>query len=207
MNPMKGPKMGCNVPQFLEIYEAKDFLPAVDCLKNYPRNSICQSQLKESTLSKRRIHIPLNNDDEIENEVISYVNDKWKDTSGGHLNDLFSQSIMNSDFNSPHNIGSVLARYSLKQLWEACCAEAVEIGPEGEKELENQLLLFWGYCNWMNCADGNYHLGTGKKSMTSLPRRNIPITQITHGKYGGSAERILNTHNMWYVLFLNDIMI
>jgi hypothetical protein len=116
MNPMKGPKMRCNVPQFLEIYEAKDLLLAIDRLKNYPRNSISQSQLKESILSKRRIHISLTNDDEIENEVTSYVNDKWKDTRGGHLYDLFSQSIMNSDFNSPQKVGSVWARYSLKQL-------------------------------------------------------------------------------------------
>ncbi len=38
--------------------------------------------------------------------------------------------------------GSVWARFSLKQLWEECCAEADEIGPEFVKELENQLLLF-----------------------------------------------------------------
>jgi hypothetical protein len=56
----------------------------------------------------------------------------------------------------------------------------------------------------MNSADGYNHLGTGKNSMTTPPRRNIPMT---HGKYGGLAEVISNTHNMWYVLFLNDIII
>ncbi len=117
-------------------------MSAIDCLKNYPRNSICLSQLKDSVLSKRRIHISLTNDDEIENEVISYVNNKWKDTSGGHLNDLFSQLIMNSDFNSPQKVAAVWAGYSLKQLWEECCAKADEIGPEGVKELENQLQLY-----------------------------------------------------------------
>ncbi len=131
MNPMKGSKMKCNVPPFLEIYEPKDLLPAIDCLKNYPRNSICLSQMKVSVLSKRRIHISLTNDDKIENEVISYVNDKWKDTSGGHLNDLFSQLIMNSDFSSPQKVAAVRARYSSKQFWEECCAKADEIGPEG----------------------------------------------------------------------------
>ncbi len=122
MNPIKGPKMRCNIPQFFEIYDAKDSLPAIDRLKNYPRNSICQSQVKESILSKTRIHISLTNDDEIENEVISCINDKWKDGSGRHLNDLFSQSIMNSNFNSPQKVGSVWARYFLKQLWEECWA-------------------------------------------------------------------------------------
>jgi hypothetical protein len=93
--------------------------------------------VKESILSKTRIHISLTNEDEIENGIISYVNDNWKESSGGHLNDLFSQSIMNSDFNSPQKVGSVQARYSLKQLWEECGAEADEIGPEGVKELED----------------------------------------------------------------------
>ncbi len=129
--------MRCNVPQLLEIYNAQEYLSAIDHLKNYPRNSISQSQVKESILSKTRIHISLTNDDEIENGIISYVNDKWKEGSGGHLNDLFSQSIMNSNFISPRKVGSVWARYSLGQLWEECCAEADEIGPEGVKELED----------------------------------------------------------------------
>jgi hypothetical protein len=43
-------------------------------------------------------------------------------------------------------------------------------------------------------------LGTGKNSMTTPPRRNIPMTR---GKYGGSAERIFNGHHMQNVLFLN----
>jgi hypothetical protein len=53
------------------------------------------------------------------------------------MNDIFSQSIMNSNFNSPQKVESVQARLSLKQLWEECCAEADEIGPEGVKELED----------------------------------------------------------------------
>jgi hypothetical protein len=53
------------------------------------------------------------------------------------MNDLFSQSIMNSNFNSSHKVGSIWARSSLKQLWEECCAEADKIGPEGVKELED----------------------------------------------------------------------
>ncbi len=137
MNPIKGPKMRCNVPQLLEIYDVQEYLSAIDHLKNYPQNSISQSQVKESILCKMRIHISLTNDDEIENGIISYVNDKWKEGSGGHLNDLFSQSIMNSDFNSPQKVGSDWARYSLKQLWEECCAEADKIGPKGVKELED----------------------------------------------------------------------
>jgi hypothetical protein len=90
MNPIKGLKMRCNVTPNLEICQPKDLLPAIDPLKKYPRNSICLSQLKDSVLSKRGIHISLTNDEEIENEVMSYIDNKFKDTSGGHLNDIFS---------------------------------------------------------------------------------------------------------------------
>ncbi len=45
----------------------------------------------------------------------------------------------------------------------------------------------------MNLADGNNQLGRGENSMTTPPREDIPMT---HGKYGGSTERIFNTHNM-----------
>jgi hypothetical protein len=190
MNPIKGPKMRCNVPQFLEIYDAQQNLSAIDCLKNYPKNSISQSQANESILSKTRIHISVTNDNDIENEIITYVNDKWKEGSGGHMNDLFNQSIMNSNFNSPKKVWSVWARSSLRQLWEECCAEADEIGPEGVKD---RLVSFQGYCNWMKFADGNSELVSGKHSSTMPPRRNIPMTGA---KSGGSAERIFNTHNM-----------
>jgi hypothetical protein len=39
----------------------------------------------------------------------------------------------------------------------------------------------------MKVADGNNQLGTGENSITTPPRRNIPMT---HAKYGGSTERI-----------------
>ncbi len=109
--------MRCNVPQLLEIYDAHEYSSAIDRLKNYLRYSISQTQVNESILSKTRIHISLTNDNEIENGIISYVNDNWKEGSAGHLNDFFSQSIMNSNFDSPQKVGSVRARYSLKQLW------------------------------------------------------------------------------------------
>ncbi len=68
--------MRCNVSQLLEIFDAQQILPAIDPLKNYPRNSISQSQVKESILSKTRIHISLTNDDDIEHGIITYINDK-----------------------------------------------------------------------------------------------------------------------------------
>jgi hypothetical protein len=45
----------------------------------------------------------------------------------------------------------------------------------------------------MKFADGNSQLGSGKYSIATPSRRNIPMTGA---KYGCSAERIFNTHNM-----------
>jgi hypothetical protein len=45
----------------------------------------------------------------------------------------------------------------------------------------------------MKFAYGNRELVSGKHSITTPPRRNIPMTGA---KYGGSAERIFNTHKM-----------
>jgi hypothetical protein len=182
-----------HVPDMLEIYDAQPNLSAIDCLKNYPRNSISQSQVKNSNLSKTRIHVSLDNDDDIETGIITYINEKWKEGSGRHMNDIFSQSIMNSDFKSHEKSGSVQARYSLKQLWEKCCAEVDDIGPDGVKELEEILLSFRGYCNQIKSSAGSSQLGSGKHSITTPPRRNIPMTGA---KYGGSAERVFNTYNM-----------
>jgi hypothetical protein len=81
---------------------------------------------------------------------------------------------MNSNFNSPQKVGSVWARSSLKQLWEKCCAEVDEIAPEGDKELDDRLLSFQGFLNWMKFAHGNSQLGTGEHSTTTPPRRYIP---------------------------------
>jgi hypothetical protein len=44
---------------------------------------------------------------------------------------------MNGNFNSSQKVESVWARYSLKHLWEECCAKPDEIGPEGVKEIED----------------------------------------------------------------------
>jgi hypothetical protein len=45
----------------------------------------------------------------------------------------------------------------------------------------------------MKFADGNSQLVSGKHSITTPPRGNIPMTGA---KYGGLAERIFNTHKM-----------
>ncbi len=68
----------CNVPGALEIYDTQPKLSAIDRLKNCPRNSISQSQVKDSILSKTRIHISLDNDDDIETGIITYINENGR---------------------------------------------------------------------------------------------------------------------------------
>ena len=68
-----------------------------------------------------------------------------------------------------------------------------EIGPDGVKVLEERLLSFRGYCNQIKSSAGSNQLGSGKHSIATPPRRNIPMTGA---KYGGLAERVFNTHNM-----------
>jgi hypothetical protein len=45
----------------------------------------------------------------------------------------------------------------------------------------------------MKVEEGKNQLGTGKNSITTPLRRKI---LMTCAKYGGSAERIFNTHDM-----------
>jgi hypothetical protein len=73
MNPIKGPKIRCNVPDTLEIYDTQPKLSAIDRLENYPRNSISQPQVKDSILSKTRIHISPANEDDIEHGIIALL--------------------------------------------------------------------------------------------------------------------------------------
>ncbi len=80
--------------------------------------------------------------------------------------------------------------------------KADDIGPDGVKELEERLLSFREYCNQIKSTAGRNQLQSGKQSITMPPRRNIPMTGA---KYGGSAERVFNTHNMKYVLILNKM--
>jgi hypothetical protein len=54
-------------------------------------------------------------------------------------------------------------------MWEEYCAKADTIGPDGVKELENQLALFQQYCNQ-------------KKALNDLPKRML-AKRIPEGIY------------------------
>ena len=62
------------------------------------------------------------------------MNNHLSDYTGGNLNDIFSDSIRNSDFHSPMKDNQIMARQSLKQLYEECCTEADALGVVDELE-------------------------------------------------------------------------
>ncbi len=87
--------------------------------------------------------------EEMEDDILNNIANRLRDstcaiTSAGHLDDLFSESIMNTDFSTSHK---VITRDALKQLWEESCSEADNLGVEATKELEKLLILFRQYCN------------------------------------------------------------
>jgi len=180
LKDIRGPKLHCANINSMEIFNADPYLPAIERLKNYLNTDISIQQLNESILTTTRIHLSQLDDDESEilfnNMALSN-----EDTSGGHLNDMFSESIMNYDFDKD-NESTIKARYSLKQLWEESCAEADNIGPEGVKELERQLLLFRQFCNQKNISTTDQELGL-----------KVPMT---NGHYGSRVTRVYNTHHM-----------
>jgi hypothetical protein len=166
----------------MEIVNSDPYLPSIERLKNYCNTDICIEQLNESILKTTRIHLSQTDDEEESEILFDNMATSLQDESGGHLNDMFSESIMNYDFHKD-NESSIKARYSLKQLWEESCAEADNIGDEGVKELERQLLLFRQYCNQ-------------KKILSTTDKEvglNIPMT---NGHYASSVKRVYNTHHM-----------
>jgi hypothetical protein len=110
------------------------------------QNDIGVEEFNDGILTQTRIHLSQTDADESTDCLLDDMAKKLQDTSGGHLNDMVSKSIMNYDFDN-YEEHLIKARYSLKQLWEESCASADNIGDEGVKKLEKQLLLFRQYCN------------------------------------------------------------
>ena len=128
INPIKGPRLWCNIPCNATIEVSQEILPAIYRLKNYPKNSFTLSQLQQSILSQRVIDLSQTSQEVDENELFNYMNSHLSDFTGGSLDDMFSDSIWNSDFCSQLKEDHVMARQLLKQLYEECCTEADALG-------------------------------------------------------------------------------
>jgi hypothetical protein len=121
----------------------------------------------------------------MEDGILNNIANRLRDSTGasaGHLIDLFSESIMNTDFFTSHNI---ITKDALKQLWEESCSEADNLRVVATKQLEKHLILFRQYCN-----------GRKREILTNTKENcqvNIPMTQ---GGYTGRADKVFNTHHM-----------
>jgi hypothetical protein len=180
LKDVRGPKIHCGNLESMEIVHGKQYLPAIERLKNYSETDISIDQLNDYILSTTRIHLSQSDDNE-SNILFDSMTFSNEDTSGGHLNDMFSESIMNYDFDQ-ENESTIKARYALKQLWEESCAEADNIGPDGVKELERQLLLFRFFCN--------------QKSILTTDKELGVMVPMTNGHYRSRVTRVYNTHHM-----------
>ena len=120
------------------------------------------------------------------------MNNHLSDYTGGNLNDIFSDSIRNSDFHSPMKDNQIMARQSLKQLYEECCTEADALGVVDE--LEDCLYSFLASCNRMNATTRK--VGDESQDQDSTNKTGVTVP-MTHAKYTGSSKRILNTHNYY----------
>ncbi len=61
--------------------------------------------------------------EEMDDNILNNIANRLRDStcaSAGHLNNLFSESIMNIDFSTSHNL---ITRDALKQLWEESCSK------------------------------------------------------------------------------------
>ena len=152
-------------------------------------------------MSQCRSHFLVSTHDEDKDAAIfNYINDKLLDYSGGHINNIFSESIMNSDFNSPKRDKRVMVRNSLKQLFEECCIEANSKEPdEGVNELERLLMSYLTTCN----RNSTTTLVTMPERLSFSPviansptnckvGKNIPMS---HGRYNGKVHRVFNIHH------------
>ena len=197
MCPIKGPKIRCCLPLPSNmIMPPKEILPAIYRLKNYPLHSFTPSELQDSVLCQRRVHLSQTDEEQREDEYFTYMATQLTEVSSRILNETFSTSIRNVDFSSPTREKHVPARESLKQLFQECCTEADLLGPvDGHAKLEDNLKLFLSHCNTVRATSRlgmtNQSIKDGTHNTTS-PRRTVPMT---HGKYNGTAKRILNTHN------------
>jgi hypothetical protein len=106
--------------------------------------------LKETLYTKRIIHFSQTQDEGTCDTLFNDLAYELRNASGGQLSDIFSESIYNAEFPMHNYSLSQPARESLKQLWEESCTAADNLGTNGVKELEKNLLLFQKFCNENN---------------------------------------------------------
>ena len=95
-----GPKLRCHIClSLIPIVDPHKILPAIERIKNYPKDAICLSDVSKTSVSQSsRVHLSQTNSELFEDELLSNIADNLQHGSTGHLDDLFSDSIMNANF-------------------------------------------------------------------------------------------------------------
>jgi hypothetical protein len=79
----------CNVNlSSIKLDEPEILLPAIQCIKNYPKNAISLSDFTNTPLTKSRIHLSQTDSEEIEDNILNNIANRLRDStcaSAGHL--------------------------------------------------------------------------------------------------------------------------
>jgi hypothetical protein len=182
-----GPNLGMTLPDSasVPIHQREIIHPAIHHLKNYEKEDILDSMSK---LQKQRIRYTPS--DEVDD---SDKLDKWLDSLAdelrlytyGHIQDQFSQLILDSAIEGMKDGRIPRTRDSLKQMIEGAFSDCDQIGEIAVNEFIQHLTELHAFCN------------DKKKDLTldstNNKKRMIPMTQ---DKYISSAKCIFNSHHM-----------
>ena len=117
-------------PYALPIHPKKPLLPAIDRPKNYSKEEV--KNVCKTNSNATVAYNPTDGD-------YANVRDEWFDSladelwlcTHGHIQDKFSQSIKDSEFDGMHDGKKPWTRDMLKQMIEGACSDCDLIGEEG----------------------------------------------------------------------------
>ena len=186
INDISGPKLGIALPNELVQHDSQTKYPAHDRVKNYHQTEVHLGRFENVMSQTTTSNLESSGKEEMDEDILVEFSENLNDSTSAHLEDMFSASIFNADFDTKgKRTQQPRARDSLKQMWEENCAHADNIGFDAVKKLESTMNEFSNWCTEWSIKN-DVMLKDGK-------RKNIPMTQ---GRYEGTAKRIYNTHHM-----------
>ena len=185
INDISGPKLGIALPNELVQHDSQTKYPAHDPVKNYHQREVYLGRF-ENVMSQTTTNNLESGKEEMDEDILVEFLENLNDSTSAHLEDIFSSSIFNADFDTKgKRTQQTRARDSFKQMWEENCAHADNIGFDAVKKLESTMNEFSNWCTKWSMKK-EVMLKDGK-------RKNI---QMAQGRYEGTAKRIYNTHHM-----------
>jgi hypothetical protein len=79
---INGPTLRCNVYlSSIKLDEPEILLPAIEHIKNYPKNAISLSDLTNTPLTKSRIHLSQTDSEEMEDGILNNIANRLRDNT------------------------------------------------------------------------------------------------------------------------------